>query len=152
MNYHFKLKKEINGYWAECIELQGCVTQADSLDELYYNASEALNLFLEEPENSSYDFKLPLKSVKTKNVFEVAVDPRIAFALNMKLIRQKKGLTQKETAEKLGMKNIYSYQRLESVKRANPNLSTITKIKSLFPDLKIDEILSNNTIKRIRNK
>jgi antitoxin HicB len=152
MNYHFKLKKEKSGFWAECIELKGCVTQADTIEELYRNASEALNLFLEEPDNSTHTFKLPLKSVKTKNVFEVSVDPRIAFALNMKIIRQKNGLTQKETADKLGMKNIYSYQRLESVKKANPNLSTITKIKSLFPDLKIDEIITKKSIIRSRSK
>jgi len=42
MYYHFKIHKEPDGYWAECIELEGCVTQGDSLDELQKNMEEAL--------------------------------------------------------------------------------------------------------------
>ena len=33
MEYHFKIHKEKNGYWAECIELSGCNTQGDTLEE-----------------------------------------------------------------------------------------------------------------------
>ena len=52
MKYHFKVHKEGNGYWAECVELLGCITEADSIDELQKNMEEALNLYIEEPENS----------------------------------------------------------------------------------------------------
>jgi len=51
MVYHFKIHKEQKGYWAECIEIDGCSTQGDSLDELLINAAEALNLLLDGPEN-----------------------------------------------------------------------------------------------------
>jgi predicted RNase H-like HicB family nuclease len=44
MHYHFKIHKENNGYWAECCELEGCVTQGDTLEELYKFCDEALNL------------------------------------------------------------------------------------------------------------
>ena len=30
MKYHFKVHKGGKGYWAECIELVGCITEADS--------------------------------------------------------------------------------------------------------------------------
>ena len=52
MKYHFKIHKEKNLYWAECIELKGCVTQGKTLVELKKNMAEALNLYIEEPENS----------------------------------------------------------------------------------------------------
>lgn len=51
MRYHFKVHKEKEGFWAECIELEGCVTQADTKEELNLNMQEALNLYLEEVED-----------------------------------------------------------------------------------------------------
>jgi transcriptional regulator with XRE-family HTH domain len=42
-------------------------------------------------------------------------------------------MTQKQVAEMLGMKNIYSYQRLE--KRSNPTLTIINKIHTIFQKL-----------------
>ena len=44
----FKIHKEDNGYWAECIGLEGCDTQADTLEELNSNIKEALSLYWEE--------------------------------------------------------------------------------------------------------
>lgn len=61
MYYHFKIHKEKNGYWAQCIELKDCITQADTLDELHKNLYEALNLYLNEPDSSSIHFPLPKK-------------------------------------------------------------------------------------------
>jgi antitoxin HicB len=140
MFYNFKVHKESNGYWAECVELKGCVTQGNTYNGLLKNMEEALNLYLDEPEKSKQIFPLPRKSVKGKNIVRIAVNHRIAFAMKMKIYRARKGLSQKQIASLLGMKNIYSYQRLESTKMANPNLSTIARIKSVFPDFNIDDI------------
>lgn len=52
MNYHFKIHKEGDGFWAECIELPGCFTQADTKEELLLNMQEALGLYLEEDAES----------------------------------------------------------------------------------------------------
>ncbi len=41
-------------------------------------------------------------------------------------------LTQSQVAKRLGFKNLYSYQRLESSKTANPSLLTIALLKSIF--------------------
>lgn len=59
MVYHFRVHEEDNGYWAECVELAGCITEADSLDWLAANAEEALNLYLDEPETFAVIFPLP---------------------------------------------------------------------------------------------
>ncbi len=112
MRYHFKVHEEKKGYWAECIELKGCSTQANSKKELIENASEALNLYLDEPENSKIIFPNPLSSVKRKQIIEVPVDPKIAFAMALRQERVKNNLTQSQVAKKLGLKNAYSYQRL----------------------------------------
>lgn len=142
MFYHFKIHKESNGFWAECIELNGCITQGDTLKELKANMKEALNLYLHEPDDSKIVFPIPRKLKQTHSV-QVPVDPNIAFAIKMKIIRAKKGLSQRQVADLLGMKNIYSYQRLESTRQANPSLSTIARIKAVFPEFSIDDIFVN---------
>ncbi len=140
MRYHFKVHKEKEGFWAECIELPGCVTQADTKEDLDLNMQEALNLYLEEVEDYEYLAPMPKTSIKEeRNVVEVPVDPSIALAFSIRYQRIKQGLTQREAADQLGMKAIYSYQRLE--KRCNPTLDLIYKLVLLFPALSLDKIL-----------
>lgn len=140
MRYHFKVHKEKEGFWAECIELAGCVTQADTKEELSLNMQEALNLYLEEVEDYEHLAPMPKSSLKEeRNVVEVPVDPSVALAFSIRRQRIKHGLTQREAADQLGMKAIYSYQRLE--KRCNPTLDLIYKLVLLFPALSLDKIL-----------
>jgi antitoxin HicB len=143
MKYHFKVHKEGTGFWAECIELSGCFTQADSMEELRKNMQEALNLYIEEPENSKKLAALPDDSISpSRNILEVQLDPSIAFSFMVRYNRIKKGLTQQEAANKLGFENIYSYQRLEN-KKCNPTLKVIYQIKKAFPDFSVDFALSS---------
>lgn len=142
MKYHFKIHKEDGGYWAECLELPGCVTQADTMGQLQFNMKEALNLYIEEPESSKELAALPDESIKkAKNIIEVPVDSQIAFAFLVRYFRIKYGLTQQQAANKMGLDTIYSYQRLEAG-RCNPSLKMLSKIKELFPDFSVDYLIS----------
>ena len=99
MRYHFKVHKEKKGFWAQCIELVGCVTEADSLEELQKNMQEALNLYVEEPENSKELVALPDETIHvSRNIVEVVLDPQIAFAFMVRYNRIKQGLTQQQAA------------------------------------------------------
>lgn len=138
MVYHFRVYDEDHGYWAECVELPGCKTEGDSMDELTQNAEEALNLYLEEPEGSSLSFSLPIEA-SGPDVIAVPVDPQIALSVLLRNYRAQRRYTQQEVAQKLGMKNLYSYQRLE--RRSNPSLATLRKLKRVFPDLSVDYVL-----------
>ena len=139
MNYHFKVHKEKDGFWAESIELEGCRAQADNLAELEAACEEVLNLYLEEPADSNMDFPLPNESlVANKKTIAAKVDPEIALAVLLRHYRKDRKLTQKQVSEMLGMKNIYSYQRLE--KRSNPTLKIMNNIHTIFPDMKIEYI------------
>jgi predicted RNase H-like HicB family nuclease/DNA-binding XRE family transcriptional regulator len=141
MNYHFKIHKEGKGFWAQCIELEGCVTQADDLNNLKINMQEALNSYVEEAENCEDLATLPDNSIKsTKYIIRVPVNPQIAFALLVRYYRTKHKMTQQEAAKKLGFPNIYSYQRLET-RKCNPRLETIASLKKLFPEFSIDYVL-----------
>lgn len=142
MKYHFKIHQESNGYWAECIELEGCSTQADTREILEKNMSEALNLFLSEPESSNYIFSKPKKMKLNSNIKEVVVEPTVAMALKIRELRLKNKLTQKGMMEKLGIKFLSNYQRLENPKKSNPEVKTLSIIKKEFPNFSIDEIFA----------
>ncbi len=142
MKYHFRVHKERGGYWAECIELKGCRSEGDTADELAENMREALDLFLDEPPSSSHVHPLPRKRVNGRRIVEVPVSPRIAFATCLRALRHHRSLTQKQAARLLGFKNLYSYQRLESPKSANPELATLVKIKRVFPDFDLSAIIA----------
>lgn len=45
-NYHFKIFKEDNGYWCECLELDGCCAEGNTFEELEKNMNEAIDLYL----------------------------------------------------------------------------------------------------------
>lgn len=143
MKYHFKIHVEGTGFWSECMELKGCVAQADSIEELCDNMFEALNLYIEEPVNSKHLAPLPDPSISvSKTVVEVPVDPHVAFAFLVRYNRIINNLTQQEVSNKMGFDKIYSYQRLES-KRCNPSLTTISKVKEVFPSFSIDFAISS---------
>lgn len=142
MKYHFKIQKEKKGYSAQCIELKGCVTEGDSLEELRKNMEEALNLYVQEPEDSDDLAEMPKKSIKkSKDIIEVALDPQVAFSFMVRYYRIKHRMTQQEAAKKMGFDRIYSYQRLES-RKCNPTLKIISMIKKVFPDFSIDYAVS----------
>jgi antitoxin HicB len=142
MKYHFKIHKEGSKYWAECLELEGCNTQGDTRAGLIKNMSEALHLYLDEPEDSRLAITAPNPTLKGKNIVEIAVEPRVAWATSLRNSRLNRGMTQKEAAKSLNMKSIFAYQRLESGKTANPELATIVRVKRVFPELDIDDLIS----------
>ena len=143
MNYHFKIVKEKRGYSEHCLELEGCVTEAQSKHELFENMREALNLYLDEPADSKSIFSMPGRSIKNRNVVQVPVEPRIAFAFALRMTRLKHGLTQKMAAHRIGIKgSLNNYQRLENSSTANPVLETLVQIRRAFPDFPIDQITS----------
>lgn len=140
MKYHFKVHSEGNGYWTECIELPGCVTEADSMEELKENAQEALELYLDEPSNSDHVADLPSSAVVGENIMKVPVSPNIAFPFLLRSFRLSHGMIQRQVAELLGITHLYAYQRLE--RNCNPRLSTVYEIKNIFPEFPIEQLLS----------
>jgi len=138
LTYHFRVHRD-GGLWAECIELPGCHTQGRTMGELRRNMAEALNLYLDEPPSSTHLFPSPRNRRAGPGVVAVDVDPRVAFALQLRQARLRRGFTQHEAARRLGMRNLYSYQRLE--RKANPSLETLAKVARVFPDLSVDDAI-----------
>lgn len=136
MKYHFQINKEERGYSAKCLELDGCITEGDTLEELEINMSNVLNLYLDEPQNSSRVFDYPNDNYKGDSIVEVRVLPEVAFGVILKHLRNKHNMTQQEVANKLGFKRIYGYQRYE--RKSNPKISTVGQILKVFPDFPLE--------------
>ena len=81
-----------------------------------------------------YGIENASKKIKKLNFFNAL----LKFSIMVKVLRLKRGLTQKEMAKKLNI-SLLPYQRIESHKN-NPTLKTILKIKKVFPELKLDEV------------
>ena len=81
-----------------------------------------------------YGIENASKKIKKLNFFNAL----LKFSIMVKVLRLKRGLTQKEMAKKLNI-SLLPYQRIESGKN-NPTLKTILKIKKVFPELNLDEV------------
>jgi antitoxin HicB len=138
MIYHFKTHKEGGGFWAECIELEGCHAQGDTMKELRLNMEDALNLFLSEPEDSKFLFPMPsVHQKKMRNVEKIKVDASVAFALLIRQTRLRHHYTLKQMAAILEYNNINSYVKLEKPRTSNPELRTIANITKHFSDFPV---------------
>jgi predicted RNase H-like HicB family nuclease len=142
VRYHFRIREDARRLWAECVELEGCVTQGRNAGQLEKNMRDALNLYLEEPPGSSAVFPVPASGPFAADVVEVEVDPKVAFSMLVRQARLQSRMTQREAAERLGMDRLFSYQRLE--RRSNPSLMTMKRVKMLFPDLSLDLVLGTS--------
>ncbi|HEX2613709.1 MAG TPA: type II toxin-antitoxin system HicB family antitoxin [Fibrobacteria bacterium] len=142
MQYHFKIHPDVRGgYWAQCIELKdhGCRTEGDTMEELRFNMTEVLDCVLDEPQDSEVLFPDPDPTIKVgKRIVAAPVTPKIALASMVRQARVRRKMTQKQAATELGMKNVYSYQRLESSKTVNPEFTTLLRLRKLFPEVSVD--------------
>ncbi len=137
MKYHFKVVREKQGFTAWCDELKDCFTCGDDEHELFRNMAEVLNLYLDTyPENKI----IPAPGKKKAGMVEVGVEPHIAFSILLKNARLAHGLSQVETARRLGIENVFSYQRLE--KRTPPTFKNLARVKKLFPEISLDAIFN----------
>lgn len=141
MVYHFKVHKEDEEFWAECVELPGCVTDGSDRPELLKNMNEVLNLYLAEPSDSKIIFPLPKSKVSGKNIEKVRVDPHVAIAMLVRQARVKRGLSQRKAAELLGFNHLSGYQRMETA-GTNITFNKIIQIKEAFPEISLDQLFS----------
>jgi len=143
MHYHFKVYTADKGkYWAQGVELPGCITEARSVAALEANLKEVLDLYLSEPPDSRFVFPAPRKRVLGRNIVRVLVDPGVALSMQLRQARLRMKLSQKRMAARLGFKNVAAYQKLERP-TTNPTLQTLYRIKQVVPELPVDELLAS---------
>lgn len=140
MVFYAKVHKESDGYWTEFPDLNTLGSEGETLVKALANSKEALEGILE----SLFDHKCEIpapKQKKGKNWHPIEVDESIAIPIILRKFRLARGLTLKEMAKELGIA-YQSYQKLETLGKANPTLKTLKKIANVF-DISIVDLLTD---------
>ena len=128
LEYPAIVHTEADGYWIEFPDLKGCITEGDTMEELLYNAQEALSLYLESFENRE---TLPESSkpetIKADKIVMVEPLPDVLIPIMLKKIRKEKKLSQNDMAKMLEV-SYQAYQKLENIKKFNARIKTLEKI------------------------
>jgi len=125
-----RYSKHDRSFLVEFSDLAGCLTYGDNLEKAKANAREALTGYLESIDMRKIDVPKPSR-LKGKGIHYIEPEKRVAFALWLKTKRLEHGLTQKEMARLLKVR-VQSYQKFENTRKANPTLSSITKIEAVL--------------------
>ena len=121
-----------NVYDVEFPDLPGCLTYGETFEDAQINAAEALTGYLASIEIRKHGIP-PMTAIQQgqNNMYNIFPESNVAFSIWLKETRLKKGMTQKEAAEKIGIK-YQAYQRYERPETSNPTLKMIEKIQNLF--------------------
>ncbi len=132
LTYHLKVweSKEDDCFYVDIPDYYDCLTYADTKDEALKMGKEALEGHLK----SCIETKATLphfaaeETTVQKDTYPITLDEKLSFVIWLRLEREKNGWTQKQLADKMGI-SPQNYQRIESIKRFNPNFSTLIKVR-----------------------
>lgn len=123
-------QKEDKSYLVEFPDLEGCLTEGETLEEALQNAREALTGYLA----SIFDrgFKIPEPStLKGKSIYQIEPDPDVAIPIMLRRIREEQKISQIAAASKLDI-SYQAYQRLENPNKFNATITTLEKVAKIF--------------------
>ena len=131
MKYYARINKQKDGkYLVEFLDLPGCLTEGKTLAMAIINAEEALSGWLASHCDRNMNVLDP-KTRKGRDFYPISVDLRVAFAVLLRKVRIKKGLTQNQVASLLGISQ-QAYARMEIPSKTNPSLSTVQNISKVL--------------------
>ena len=137
IQYQAKLHKKGSGYWLEFPDLPGCFTQGDSREEVLEHAREALSLWLEDARDPDWDIPVP-KARRGRQYVWIEPYEDVSIPLMIRQARQRKGLSQRDLAKKLGM-SVQQFQKLEYPGKSNPTVRTLAAVsEALDEQLRIE--------------
>jgi len=127
---------EEGGYTVEFIDLPGCITEGDTLEEAKAMAKEALTGWLESVYSRGLQIPDP-STVTGKDIYSIEPEPEIELPILIRKFRLEKGLSQMQIAAALGIK-YQTYQRFENPRTFNATVKNLKRISSaLGKDLEI---------------
>jgi antitoxin HicB len=127
VEYYARITREAaGGFLVQFPDLPGCLTEGGTIEEALANAAEALSgwLFVAVKENQD----VPAPSVHHGRTYHrVEPDMDVTVPLLILWTRKKKGLTQNQMAEALGVSQ-QAYRKLEIPGKSNPRLKTLSRL------------------------
>jgi antitoxin HicB len=127
VEYYARITRQAEGgFLVQFPDLPGCLTEGGTLEEALANAAEALSGWLFVAVKKDRD--VPAPSVHHgRNYHRVEPDLDVTVPLLILWTRKKKGLTQDQMAEALGVSQ-QAYRKLEIPGKSNPRLKTLSRL------------------------
>lgn len=123
-------EKEDKSFLVEFPDLEGCLTEGETLDDALKNAKEALSGYLASVFERG--FTIPERSqLKGKNIHLIEPEPEVSTPIMLRKIREGLKINQIEAAKRLGI-SYQAYQRLENPNKCNPTIKTLEKVAKIF--------------------
>jgi antitoxin HicB len=123
-------QKKDKRYLVEFPNLEGCLTEGETLEEACQNAKEALSGYL----SSIFErgFTIPEPSIlNKKNFYQIEPDPDVAIPIMLRKIREEQKISQIVAASRLDI-SYQAYQRLENPNKFNATIMTLDKVAKIF--------------------
>jgi antitoxin HicB len=121
---------EEGGYVVEFIDLPGCHSEGDTMEEAKAMAREALTGWLESV--YSRDLRIPEPSTLAgSDVHYFSPEPEIEIPIMIRKLRTEKGLSQKQVADAIGIK-YQTYQRFENPRTFNATVKNLKRISNVL--------------------
>ncbi len=124
------IPEEVGGFFVEFVDLPGCVTEGDTMEEASAMAKEALTGWL----GVAYDHNIHIPDPSAPggdDIRYIAPDPEVVMPIAIRKLRTERGLTQKQVADALGIK-YQAYQRLENPRTFNATVKNLKRIGNVF--------------------
>src|SRR3989338_498232 len=122
--------KEDKSFLVEFPDLEGCLTEGETLDAALKNAKEALSGYLASIFDRGFAITEP-SQLKGKNIHLIEPETEVATPIMLRKIREGLQMNQIEAAKRLGI-SYQAYQRLENLNKCNPTIKTIEKVARIF--------------------
>lgn len=140
MRYWAKIRQQKDkSYLVEFPGLEGCLTEGNTHQEALVHAKEALDGWLAARCDRDLNIPKPIKR-KGENFYSVEVSLTVAFAIRLRRLRMRRGLSQAQVAKRLNISQ-QAYAKLETPLKTNPSLQTIERISTAL-DADIDQLLA----------
>lgn len=121
---------EDNSYLVEFVDLPGCITEGESLEEALSNGREALTGFLASLVERNRPIPEP-SLARNKNIHFIEPEPEVGIPVILRKLRENSKLTQGDVARVLGI-TYQAYQRLEKPGKSNPTIKTLERLARVF--------------------
>lgn len=122
--------KEDKSFLVEFPDLEGCLTEGETLDDALKNAKEALSGYLASIFERGFTIPEP-SQLKAKNIYPIEPEPEVSTPIMLRKIREGLKINQIEAAKRLGI-SYQAYQRLENPNKCNPTIKTLEKVAKIF--------------------
>jgi antitoxin HicB len=128
--YYARIMKQRGGYLVEFPDLSGCLTEGKTIQEALDHGREALSgwLFVAIRKGD----QVPPSRVRRGHGYHLIVpDLDVAIPLAILSARKRRGLTQAQVADTLGMSQ-QAYRKFELPGKSNPTLRSIQRLSEVL--------------------